>query len=444
MGSTFNFLNNVWLDLKAENKEHSSFVPFILLIATIPLSLGINNVFLILFTLSVIVKFQTNQFKFQYRLFLLIVLFLLFALSIFWSIDVVKSLNSLPKFLGLVLIPLLFMLQKPFSKEQVQKIINYYSYAMVFYVLFYLIKATIRYFISGNSQVFFYHELVTEPVNAIHVSVFVAMAFFYFFNKIVKTTIEIFICFLLFGFLLLLSSKNILIVFSLLVFVNFYIVFRKKIQRKPLAIIVSAIFILFVLFFGKIRVRFNEEIQSNLLENLDAGSFNRNMQGVQVISIKEAWANEKFTPNDYFPGTAFRVLQIRFFCELLSEEPIFWKGFGLNAAQKKIEEKAIQYNLYLGNENEEGYQSKNFHNQYVQIFAEVGVFGLLFLVIILIFNSIKTIQTKDFTQIAFAVLMISLFLTESFLSRQRGVMFFTLFYCLFNSLNFIAPEKKEL
>jgi hypothetical protein len=65
MGSIFNFLNNVWLDLKAENKEHSSFVPFILLIATIPLSLGINNVCLMLFALSVAVKFKKNHFLFQ-------------------------------------------------------------------------------------------------------------------------------------------------------------------------------------------------------------------------------------------------------------------------------------------------------------------------------------------------------------------------------------------
>lgn len=444
MGSIFNFLNNVWLDLKAENKEHSSFIPFILLITTIPLSLGINNVCLILFAISVIVKFQKGQFLFQSSLFLLIALFLLFGLSIVWSIDADKSLKSLPKVLGLVLIPLLFMLQKPFTKTQVQRIIKYYSYAMVLYVLFYLIKATIRYFISGNLEVFFYHELVTEPVNAIHVSVFVAVAFFYFFNRVAKTTLEIFICFLLFGFLLLLSSKNILIVFSVLVVVNFYIVYRKKIQKKTLAIIVSTTFILFALFFGNIKERFNEEFQSNLVENIDAGSFNRNMQGVHVISIKDAWTNEKFTPNDYFPGTAFRVLQIRIFCELLEEEPIFWKGFGLNATQSKIKEKAIQHNLFMGNEHEEGYQAKNFHNQYIQIFAETGLFGLLFLLIILIFNSIKTIQTKDFTQIAFAVLMISLFLTESFLSRQRGVMFFTLFFCLFNSINENAPETKNI
>jgi hypothetical protein len=213
---------------------------------------------------------------------------------------------------------------------------------------------------------------------------------------------------------------------------------------KAGATIVMATLIVFFLFFGKIKERFKEEFQSNLIENINAGSFNRNMQGVHVVSIKDAWTSEKFTPNDYFPGTAFRVLQIRIFCELLEEESIFWKGFGLNAAQKKIEEKAKAHNLFLGNENEEGYQTKNFHNQYIQIFAEVGVFGLLILLLILIFNSIKTIQTKDFMQIAFAVLMISLFLTESFLSRQRGVMFFTLFYCLFNSLNLNAPETKKI
>ena len=444
MGSIFNFLNNVWLDLKAENKEHSSFVPFILLIATIPLSLGINNVCLMLFALSVAVKFKKNHFLFQGSLMLVISLFLLFALSIFWSIDVSKSLKSLPKAIGLLLVPILFLFMQPFTKEQVQKIIKYYSYAMVLYVLFYLIKALVRYFISGNTQVFFYHELVTEPVNAIHVSVFVAIAFFYFFNRITKTTIEIFICFLLFGFLLLLSSKNILIVFSALIVFNFYIVFSKKTQKNTVTIIVGATFILFILFFGKIKERFNEEFQSNFVENIDAGSFNRNMQGVQVISIKEAWTKEKFTPNDYFPGTSFRVLQIRIFWELLSEEPIFWSGFGLNAAQKKIEEKAIQYNLFLGKEKGEGYQSKNFHNQYIQIFAETGVFGVLILLIILFFNGKKTIQSKDFVQISFAVLMISLFLTESFLSRQRGVMFFALFFCLFNSINANAPETKKL
>jgi hypothetical protein len=49
--------------------------------------------------------------------------------------------------------------------------------------------------------------------------------------------------------------------------------------------------------------------------------------------------------------------------------------------------------------------------------------------------NLKTaINRKDFVHFSFAILIISLFLTESFLSRQRGVLFFTLFYCIYNSL----------
>jgi len=57
----------------------------------------------------------------------------------------------------------------------------------------------------------------------------------------------------------------------------------------------------------------------------------------------------------------------------------------------------------------------------------------MLLVLMLSFNLKNAIKNKDFIHIAFAVLMISLFLTESFLWRQRGIVFFTLFYCLLNS-----------
>jgi O-antigen ligase len=129
------------------------------------------------------------------------------------------------------------------------------------------------------------------------------------------------------------------------------------------------------------------------------------------------------------------------FFELFQEETVFWKGYGLNASFKKLEEKAIKYDVFRGNETQEGYQTKNFHNQYIQNFAELGFFGFLILVIMLLFTLKKTIQSKDFIQIAFAVLMISLFLTESFLWRQRGVMFFTLLYCLFSTEDYFAPKK---
>jgi len=43
----------------------------------------------------------------------------------------------------------------------------------------------------------------------------------------------------------------------------------------------------------------------------------------------------------FFPGTAFRVYQARMFFELFQEESVFWKGYGLNASFKKLEEKQL-------------------------------------------------------------------------------------------------------
>jgi O-antigen ligase len=51
----------------------------------------------------------------------------------------------------------------------------------------------------------------------------------------------------------------------------------------------------------------------------------------------------------------------------------------------------------------------------------------------------KAFHNKDFIHFTFSILMISVFLTESFMWRQRGVVFFVLFYCLFMAENY----KKE-
>ena len=186
--------------------------------------------------------------------------------------------------------------------------------------------------------------------------------------------------------------------------------------------------ILIGLSFGKIKQRFQEEFRNNAPNSLSPNVTSTIEKGVHNISIYEAWNNETFSPNDFFPGTAFRVYQARMFFELLNEESIFLKGFGLNASKEKLIEKEKKYNLY------NGYGTFNFHNQYIQNFAEIGVVGFLLLVIMLVLSLKNAINNKDFMHFSFTILMISLFLTESFLWRQRGVVFFTLLFCIFNSI----------
>lgn len=377
-------------------------------------------------------QLKNKKLYFQKELFLLVLLYLLMVSSLTWTIDTKLTASALVKGLSFVLIPLCFFLHPPLSEEAKNKVINYYSYAFFGYSVFYLAKATIRFLINKDASVFFYHELVTFDVNAIHVSVYVSIAFFWFLLKKNKSNLEKIALFVLFVLLFLLSSKNIIVIFFLLLGLSLIFIF--KIKTKRLYVILGLGIVLGIVFFGKIKDRFLIEIESNQ----DSGKINTEISNpsglVYNISIKEAWTKDQFQPNDFFPGTALRVYQARIFTEMIQEDNRFLTGFGLNATDEKIKQKRIEKNLYYG------YDKFNFHNQYIQFFAELGVVGFVLLALILWVNLKNAIKTKHFVHFSFAILMISLFLTESFLSRQRGIVFFILLFCLFNS----KTEKRSL
>ncbi|WP_297867756.1 O-antigen ligase family protein [uncultured Flavobacterium sp.] len=443
MNNIYNFLSSAWRELLEENKQHNAFIPFLLLLITVPFSMAINNILLGVFVISSFFYIRRNKMIFSWAYLLPMLLFLWMCFSYLWSVDKERTLSAIPKEIALLLVPIAFLLIPSFTKEQRDKLIKYYSYTMLFFVMFFLIRAVLRFILTKETSVFFYHGpdnetdtgLVPRLLNAIHVSVYVAIAFFYFFIKEHKNKIERLASLLLFVFVLLLASKNIILVFVLLILIQifFYSKMANRLRLRNLTLILILLGI--ILSFGKIKERFLIEFTSNTEKSISHNVKVNNEVGVNNISIYEAWNNKKFTHNDFFPGTSFRVYQFRMFKDFLDEEPIFWKGFGLNASLNKLLEKEKQYNLYPG------YGTFNFHNQYVQNFAELGAIGFVLLLIILIINTKKAFNSKDFMHIAFAILMLSLFLTESFLWRQRGVVFFTTFYCLFNFINNPSVKK---
>jgi len=403
--------------------------------------MAINNVSTAIFILSVLIFNRKAKFSNQIALLLPILLFGWMAASYFWTVDVSRTTAAISKEITLFLIPVSFLIMQPFTKNQILKLLKYYGYAMVFYALFFLVRAAVRYYISGDQRAFFYHGeydndfgLVPKLLNAIHVSVYVAVAFFYFLSKEIKSKLDIFCASILFVFVFLLSSKNIIIVFLFLIGIHFFYFSKSSNKMRLRNLIIFILVIGSVLSFSKIKNRFLVEFQSNTNTSVSHSVYNEADEGVNYVSIYEAWNNEGFNNGDYFPGTAFRVYQFRMFVEIFKEEPIFWTGLGLNASLNKLLEKEKKYNLHPG------YGTFNFHNQYVQNFAELGFIGFLLLLLILFLNIKNALKHKDFIHISFAILMISLFLTESFLWRQTGVLYFIIFYGLFNTKN----EYKKL
>ena len=439
MEDIYAYLKNVWQNLKQENSKNPSLIFIILVLCSIPLGYALNSISIALLLLVSLLSFKKNNFKIEKNLLFPIILFLLMAVSLIWTRDFNASIKSLSKGLPLIIIPISFFLFPALNPLQKNKIIQWYSYGMLLFSLFCLIKAVVRYLFTHDSSVFFYHQLVTEDVNAIHVSVYIALALIYYITKSTKHFLDNFAIVLLLIFLLLLSSKNILIVFFVLIGFYFLRNFKSIKKHNLLLAIIFVVGIGFLIFNGKISNRFQTEYQSNVTEKVlkDEDGRDNSADNIYYVNVDQAWSQDQFQANNYFSGTALRIYQVRIFTEMLQEDPIFFTGYGLNATDEKIKQKRIEHNLYPG------YENFNFHNEYIQIFAELGIFGLLLIITILTINVINAIKNKDFIHISFAVLMISLFLTESFLSRQRGIIFFTVMYCVFNSgINMNAPKKR--
>jgi O-antigen ligase len=82
----------------------------------------------------------------------------------------------------------------------------------------------------------------------------------------------------------------------------------------------------------------------------------------------------------------------------------------------------------------------NAHNEYLQTLLRNGIFGLLILLIIIIFALKTGIQLNAYLYTGFVVFFFLSNLTESMLTRQAGV----LFYALFNSLLIFNFTQKSL
>ncbi len=409
----------------------------IAILSTLFLPLVINSVFIVALFIWTIVNLNKINFKGSALPdYILLLFFIWFGLSFFWSIDREETLNAIIKQASFFVIPLAFIV---FKKKSIEIILKWFSHVVVAVAVFFIIRALARFFILNDANVFFFHGdyktdlgLVPKELNAIYVGAYACLSFTYFFIKKIKSKVDFAIIGILLIFILMLQANAVLFATALIIIIyfSFYSKSANKLRLRNLLLILCVA--LSLLFYKKVNHFFANEFKTNTDKGIGHDVIAKFPSSKHRITIYEAWNNKKFTPNDFFPGTAFRVYQARLFFEFLQEENIFWTGFGLNASYNKLEEKGIYYNVFLGSDEIEGYQKKNFHNQYIQVFAELGIVGFLLLVLLLGINLKNALKNKDFLHIAFAILMISLFLTESFLWRQRGVVFFALFYCLFN------------
>lgn len=384
----------------------STFLSFALI--SLIFGYAISNIFIILLVLTGIYYIIKNKkyvlHKYQIPILLL---FIYQVTTLLWSINKKSTIHHLQLELPILLLPI-FVSQFPkLDRNDIYKIIRWFSIGLIIYFLACLSNAFFIYQKTYNIEVFFYHPLVSLFNNhAIYISLYCSFCILGLINIKKPNVFDLLLICLLFLFLLLLASKNIIIS----VFIIQIIIFFSN--KKFWGIKFIALLIFFI--SGWFLFLYDNPIRERFLEELNYLDFS------QVLFSKDF--------QDYhWTGTNLRVFQLRLGYEILEQYHKWIEGLGLGASQGILD---ICYKKY----HCEQYYSYNFHNQYMQTLVESGLLGLLLLISLILYCFYISIKNKNLFIFIFISLICLLFITEVVFFRQKGVIFFSLGYTIFFSI----------
>jgi O-antigen ligase len=376
-----------------------------LFLSTIIFKHIIGSIFLgILITLFFLQFSQKKEIRISKKL-LPITIYVLWGISsLLWTTDLSNTIDGIITSLPLIVIPLLISQYSDFKIDDFVKSIKVLSYCLLTYFFISFFYAVLLFLNDKNLGHFFYHDFVSIfENNAIYISLAVAICILIIFNSPHNKAKDYLTITFLSVFLLLLSSKNIIITTLILIFVSIF-TNKKHIRKATIVFSIIVALLLFLIFIGNpIKARFLSELNFNAQYILTGQDF-----------------------YDYnFSGFEIRLFQWRILVEMIINNQVGFLGLGLHNVNYLLDQYFSYYNLY------KGYFYINFHNQFLQTLGELGIIGLLILLNVFRVFISKSFLNKNKIEIMFTLLFVIAFLTESYLSRQKGVFLFATLYGLF-------------
>ncbi|MES1224257.1 MAG: O-antigen ligase family protein, partial [Bacteroidota bacterium] len=318
---------------------------------------------------------------------------------------------------AIVFVPLAVCSGNYFNDAFYQLLMRYYVWIIAAAMLFCLLTAFHKYyFLHTGSSVFFYHALVVPfKQHAIQVSILIFIGIIYLLENARKgiylqnRLLHFLFVFYFMGFIVLLSSKLVIVFTALCCLYYLLVSFKKTTLRLPVfATLVTGLLLMILLLTTKNQVskRFNEIIHTNM----------------DLVQQKS------FDPGIYFDGLQFRLLQWRFVKEILTERNAWLTGVS-DDAQILLDKKYVDTHMYQGNgtDTDHGYLGYNTHNTFLEALLQSGVIGLAAFVLICI-AIIQLVVKKRSRELFFVVtLLLAYSLNESMLERQYSITIFTFF-----------------
>lgn len=344
-------------------------------------------------------------------------IFIWWGISLTYSSDLNLGLKYMETKLGLILIPGFILFVKPVSREDFVKILKVYAIGVTAYLLIsYLLVFFQNYQYNGFKHVvypfYMYHSLVHFiGMHATYMAVQVAAALLIVLDMIIDNKQNernsflhyLWIAFLIFA-LLSLTVKMITLGFVLALFA--YAIFR-------LGFISSLRIILPVFLVISISIY--------ILSDHDWFIKRVGLENKEMVSdLSMDPENEKGTWGSLNMRYAVAMCAI----DVIGDNVFFGTGIGDEKAERRSAYEKKNFRFALNRDFNE-------HNQYLNVWLNSGIIGLIILLSILIVPFYLSIKYNNALYFAWIVLIGIAFLSENYLSRQIGVAFFAFFNALF-------------
>ena len=394
--------------------------------ATLGLKIGFGNIAIITtFSFSIIYAFIFRpKIDWKNNMFWLFsIYFVLNLISAIFSHDWQQGLQRMEVRLMYLLIPFPVLLISTFEISRA-KIYKVFVIAMVFLSTILLLNNGYKIWQHGNFTSCFFHD----------------------FTALYKQHAVYFSMLLLFAIILLLEhwqQKNRFMQLLSLGILSIAIIFA----ASKIMMILYAVFLLYYIFIKQhskmLKISFLTIFIAGLIIAISSGNLReRFVKGMNITQTDFHLENRIFT---YDEKKNISDLELRYLLAKVGVYHMFQDqkalfGYGLGDQQDWFDYHLMRYNLAP-----HWYQGHNVHNQYLDVWLNLGILGLFYFCFMLFILGRRAWQEKDEIWLIFILIFIISFLLEVYLSRNKGIVFFTIWMMFFATFKPLKHEQnKEL
>lgn len=268
------------------------------------------------------------------------------------------------------------------------------------------------------TQVFYHHLAGNLGINAIYMALLCTIALLVLQQNSAQITfrMQALLSLILLGFIVLLSSKFLLVIFLLFLLLEYK---RYKIILVTLPILTALFVFLNPFLLKRIKTEFATPI--NLVKQ------------------------DKFSYDTPFTGSTLRLVIWKNTLEVLTEKNAWILGLGKASMHELLNKKYHQKGMYMGNPDlkDTGYFNYGPHNQYLESLMNQGILGILTLLYLLLLLVKESFMEKSNRVQRLALLFALLFITESVLTINKGIVAFVFFSLLFTRQSSTSIKTAE-